>query len=164
MPDPQARLVPRTSDAAGEPFDWFLRIPNRLHLLKPVRELVAATCRAHGLGEDDIQELLLAVSELVNNAIEHVQGRRPDGYHEVDVSFGVFEGRAVGRIVDEGEQNISQADFDDAGRPGLDDSRGRGLFLVRSYVDSIRVRRLEGVGTEIRFEKRLRGGAAGGGA
>jgi serine/threonine-protein kinase RsbW len=154
--DPRAR--PRTEPPEDDPFDWFLRIPNRLDLMSPVRALLAATCDLRGATEEEKQEILLAVSEVVNNAIEHVAGRGPDGYHEVDVRFGIRRGRAVCCILDEGEGGIVQGDFEGANVPPPDSDRGRGLFLVRAYVDEIRVRQTPGVGTEVRFVKRLQGG------
>lgn len=154
-----SRAAPRTPEPPkGEPFDWFIRIPNRLELMRSVRALLAATCESHGVDEEATQEILLAVSEIVNNSIEHVEGRGSSGYHEVDVRFGISDGTAVGRILDEGEGGIDQADFSDAATPSLDSDRGRGLVLIREYVDELKVTPIPGVGTEIRFVKRLRGG------
>jgi len=144
----------------GDPYDWSLRIPNRLDLLSSVRALVGSTCELHGVEGDAREELLLAVSELVNNAIEHVRGKGDGGFHEVSLRFGIAAGRAVGAVVDEGEGGIAQGSFDGAGMPALDDDRGRGLFLIKAYVDDVRVTAIPGVGTEIRFEKRVGGGGA----
>ncbi len=157
MPDPESPPRIRSAGPAEDPFDWFIRIPNRLELMKPVRDLVAATCQSHGADEEALQELLLAVTEIVNNSIEHVAGRGEGGYHEVDFHFGVRDRVAVGRIVDEGEDGIRQGDFDGAQQPSLDCDRGRGLLLIRVYLDEVRVREVPGVGTEIRFVKDLRG-------
>jgi anti-sigma regulatory factor (Ser/Thr protein kinase) len=152
----------RTEAGDGEPFDWFLRIPNRLELMKPIRSLVSSTCESHGADEEALQELLLAVSEIVNNSIEHVKGRGDGGYHEVDFRFGVRDGVASGCVVDEGEGGVAQSDFDGASQPSMDSDRGRGLLLIKVYLDTITVRTVPGVGTEIRFTKRIDG--AGGGA
>jgi anti-sigma regulatory factor (Ser/Thr protein kinase) len=162
MASPEPRTQARSGPQPGDPFDWFVRVPNRLEAVKSLRALLASTCEQHGVDEEATQELLLTVSEIVNNSIEHVAGRGPGGYHEVDVRFGIAGGRAVGVILDEGEGGVGQSDFDGAAVPGIDDGRGRGLFLIRVYVDDIRVARIPGVGTEVRFEKRL-GGAGGGG-
>jgi anti-sigma regulatory factor (Ser/Thr protein kinase) len=154
-----SRAEPRTPEpTGGEPFDWFLRIPNRLEGVRTVRALLAATCENHGVDEEATQELLLAVSEIVNNSIEHVAGRGDSGYHEVDLRFGIGEGRAVGCVLDEGEGGIGQDDFEVASTPTLENDRGRGLFLIRAYVDELKVTPIPGVGTEIRFVKVLRGG------
>jgi len=140
-----------------DPFDWSLRIPNRLDLVSSVRALVGSTCDLHGVEGDAREELLLAVSELVNNAIEHGPGRGDGGYHEVGLRFGIGGGSAVGAVLDEGEGVIGQGSFDGAGMPTLDEDRGRGLFLIKAYVDEIRVTPIPGVGTEVRFVKRLGG-------
>ena len=155
--EPKAAMSGRTDAASGDPVDWTLRIPNRLELMTAVRALVGATCDMHGVEGDPREELLLAVSELVNNSIEHVQGPGADGRHEVEVRFGIAAGVAVGTVLDGGEGAVGQGTFDNAVVPGLDDDRGRGLFLIKAYVDDIRVTAVPGTGTEIRFEKRLGG-------
>jgi serine/threonine-protein kinase RsbW len=149
-----------------DPFDWFIRIPNRLDLVHAVRGLARSTCEVQGVDMEEMQELLLVLTEVVNNAIEHVEGRGPNGYHEVDVQFGISargnEGTVVCRVVDEGEGAVEQGDFEVASAPDIQSDRGRGLFLVRAYVDELKVSPLPGVGTEIRFVKKVRLGAEGG--
>ena len=161
-----SRMEPRASVRSGrqveDPFDWFIRIPNRLEHMRSIRALLASTCEGHGVGEETAQELALAVSEIVNNSIEHVKGKGPDGYHEVDFTFGIGGGRAVGTVLDEGTGGIAQKDFETAFTPTLENDRGRGLYLIRAYVDELTVREIPGVGTEIRFVKNLGAGAEGG--
>jgi len=159
MPRTEPRMSARPQPPAGDPFDWFIRIPNRLNLMRSVRALLASTCEIHGVDEDATQEILLAVSEIVNNSIEHVKGRGEDGYHEVDFRFGIGAGSAVGTVLDEGTGGIVQKDFEGTATPSLENDRGRGLFLIRAYVDELEVREIPGIGTEIRFVKHLRGGA-----
>ena len=158
-----SRTEPRTSTRSepppGDPFDWFIRIPNRLEQMRSIRALLASTCESHGVDEESTQEILLAVSEIVNNSIEHVKGRGPGGYHEVDVRFGIGPSSAVGTVLDEGAGGIAQKDFEVAETPTLENDRGRGLYLIRAYVDELEVREIPGVGTEIRFVKHLRVGA-----
>jgi anti-sigma regulatory factor (Ser/Thr protein kinase) len=154
MPEREPCLQP-CARTESEDWDWFLRIPNRLELTKAIRDLVAASCEMHGVDEDTSQELKLVISEIVNNSIEHVKGRGPDGYHEVDVWFRIRDGLITARIFDEGEGGVGQTDFDEAGRPSFDSDRGRGLLLIKEYVDDIRVRHHPRVGTEVRIEKRF---------
>ena len=121
-----------------------------------LRGLVVAGCMPQRYGA------ALAVSEIVNNSIEHVKGKGPGGYHEVDFTFGIDGGRAVGTVLDEGTGGIAQKDFETAFTPTLENDRGRGLYLIRAYVDELTVREIPGVGTEIRFVKNLGAGAEGG--
>jgi len=157
---------PHAEVREGDPFDWFLRIPNRLDLVHSLRGLARSSCEARGMDPEEMQEVLLVLTEIVNNAIEHVEGRGPGGYHEVDVQFGITPGADAGtvvcRVVDEGEGGIGQEDFASAAVPDLDSDRGRGLLLIRAYVDELKVSPLRGVGTEVRFVKRVRLGAEGG--
>lgn len=159
----EPRTTARSQPPAGDPFDWFIRIPNRLVQMRAVRALLASTCESHEVDEETTQEILLAASEIVNNSIEHVKGRGPGGYHEVDFRFGIGGGSAVGTVLDEGTGGIAQSDFDGSVTPTLENDRGRGLYLIRAYVDELSVREIPGVGTEIRFVKHLRGGAERGG-
>ncbi len=140
----------------GDPLDFHLRIPNRLEMVRALRALLAGTLEGRGVDEEDAQEIQLVVSEIVNNSIEHVRGRGPGGYHEVEILFGVDGDRVVGRVRDEGEGGIQQKDFDRAAPPDVGTDRGRGLFLIQAYVDELSVTPLRGVGTEIRFAKRVR--------
>jgi anti-sigma regulatory factor (Ser/Thr protein kinase) len=166
MAQEQPAMRPHAEVRKGDPFDWFLRIPNRLDLVHSVRGLARSTCEIRGMDMEAMQEVLLVLTEVVNNAIEHVAGRGPGGYHEVDVQFGITpgegEGTVVARVVDEGQGGIGQADFDLAAAPDLGNDRGRGLFLVRAYVDALQVSGIPGVGTEVRFTKRVRLGVEGG--
>jgi serine/threonine-protein kinase RsbW len=156
MPPTEPRTSASMQPQPGDPFDWFIRIPNRLVLMRAVRALLSSTCEAHEVDEEATQEILLAVSEIVNNSIEHVKGSGLDGYHEVDIRFGIGGNSAVGTVLDEGTGGIAQKDFEVAETPTLENDRGRGLYLIRAYVDELVVREIPGVGTEIRFVKHLR--------
>lgn len=149
---PGSRLQPRE----GDPFEWHLRIPNRLEIVRDVRALLASSMESRGVEGEDAQEILLVVSEIVNNSIEHVEGRGPGGYHEVEIRFGVDGDRLVCAVCDEGEGGIRQDDFSGALAPSQDTDRGRGLFLIQAYVDELAVTPRRGLGTEIRFVKKVR--------
>ena len=159
---PQDGSGPNGSEREGDPFDWFLRIPNRLEMVHPLRALLSATLEARGVDEEDAQELLLVASEIVNNSIEHVKGKGPGGYHEVEIRFGLRGDTVVGRVLDEGEGAIGQGDFEGMAAPSIENDRGRGLFLIQAYVDELRVTPVKGAGTEIRFVKKVRRRAEGG--
>lgn len=162
MPTEEPTTSHRLATGPGSPYDWSLRFPNRLEISHSIRAMVRSTCEARCMHEEDLEEILLVVTEIVNNSIEHVHGKGPGGFHEIDLQFGISGGTVVGRVVDEGEGNIGQGDFESAAAPDLDSDRGRGLFLIRAYVDELKVTALPGTGTEILFSKRVRIAAEGG--
>ena len=63
---------------------------------------------------------------------------------------------------DEGVGVIGEDEWLGAAAPDLGMDRGRGLFLVRAYVDELQVSGSRGVGTEVRFSKKVRLGVEGG--
>jgi anti-sigma regulatory factor (Ser/Thr protein kinase) len=116
---------------------------------------------AGGLGGDELDGWNLIFTELVNNAIEH--GCRSPG-DAVGVAWGVSEACVTLAVVEPGECKITERDFDSADADGFaENGRGAGLFLIRAFVDVIRVSPADG-GTEIRITRmRAEPGAGGGG-
>ena len=121
-----------------------------------------------GLGEDlgltlDFDEderfaVAMALREGVNNAIEH--GNRHDGAKRIDVQFLLHRDRLEIRIRDEG-QGFDPGRLPDPLLPqNLLSSSGRGVFLMRNYMDELDLSRTSRRGGEIRMFKRHSGGSA----
>lgn len=97
-------------------------------LLKDLRETV-------GLREDQYFNLLVAVTEAVNNAIVH--GNRMRGDKSVDLIISANDTEVRIEVCDQGE-GFNPEDIADCLHPDniLKDS-GRGIFLIRSLVDQV---------------------------
>ncbi|HET6203306.1 MAG TPA: ATP-binding protein [Planctomycetota bacterium] len=109
-----------------------LRVPH-------LRRTVVAFCRGGGWRGRALQELGLALTEVCNNALEH--GGSADG--RLRVLLDVGPGRIVLRIVGGRAERVGalRRALESCGDlPEGESDRGRGLFLVRAYVDRVQVR------------------------
>ncbi|MFN2488933.1 MAG: SpoIIE family protein phosphatase [Actinomycetota bacterium] len=135
----------------GEPTRELV-LPNEPARIADVRAFVAGFLAEVRASVEASQELLLAVGEAVANACRH--GRRSEGHSEVRVRC-VLDGRDVTVTVsDEGPGFDPQA----VERDGLPDrfaSGGRGLYLMREFVDDLGLD-TSPEGTTVRLTRRVR--------
>jgi anti-sigma regulatory factor (Ser/Thr protein kinase) len=106
------------------------RIPTVLEMVRPVRRLLESLLAGEGWGEDDVADVGLVATEVLQNAVEH--GSRADGRESVEVRCEVSGGEVLIEVADpgtgKGVENLLRHDVD---RPPPEDaSRGRGLYLV----------------------------------
>ena len=111
--------------------------------------------RTIGLDDDTIHWVGVAIRESVINAIKH--GNRHDVSKHVFVEFDSAPGGAPGLMVcvrDQGEG----FDPETVGNPlepgNLLKSSGRGIFLIRNFMDEVWLSRAPQGGMEIRMVKR----------
>src|SRR5262249_54662022 len=107
-----------------------------------------------GFGEDDALNVALAVREATINAIMH--GNRQDPKESVELQLTANGSGIVVRIRDHGRG----FDPERAADPTADDNRlrtsGRGLLLIRAFVDQVKFRKHRAGGMEITLTKRIR--------
>jgi len=117
-----------------------VNIPSNPVFERVVRASADEVGHAIGLTPDRIEDLKLAVSEAVNNAIEHGNGR--EAAKLVEVVFMLDHEKLEVRIRDEGE-GAERVDFArrvveehnlDAGM-----HRGFGMYLINALVDDCEV-------------------------
>jgi serine/threonine-protein kinase RsbW len=106
-----------------------------------------------GLPEDEGFHFALAIREAATNAVIHGNGQDPG--KQVTLTFAVGGGALLAVICDQGQG----FDFKGAADPRLPENRfktsGRGLLLMRSFVDEVTYQHLPGQGTEVRLVKQL---------
>jgi serine/threonine-protein kinase RsbW len=106
-----------------------------------------------GFGEEDQHRIDMAVHETLINAIWH--GNKNDPSKSVWLRFEIFRDRLEIRVRDQG------AGYDPKGVPdplkdeNILNSSGRGIFLIRTFMDEYRVESQAGKGTEVILFKRL---------
>jgi len=105
-----------------------------------------------GLDEDVRSGLSMAVREGMINAILH--GNAYDPGKRVNLSFEQSGRDLIITISDEGKGFIPEEVPDPLAPENLLKESGRGIFLMRAFMDEVRFRKLE-PGTEITLIKRL---------
>ena len=109
-----------------------------------------------GLDEDSIHWVGVAVRESVANAIKH--GNRNDAAKKVFVEFaGTFEGapELSIKVRDQGDGFDPEDVADPLAPENLLKGSGRGIFLIRSFMDEMVLQRAPEGGMEMRMVKRV---------
>jgi len=92
----------------------------------------------------------------VINAIKH--GNRNDSSKRVFVEFGTSMGDVPElsiRVRDQGEGFDFRRDVDPRLPENLEKTNGRGMFLIRNFVDEVRYAHVAGKGTTVYLVKKL---------
>jgi serine/threonine-protein kinase RsbW len=125
--------------------------------LDHVQHVAEEVCRQVGLDEETLHWTSMAVRESVINAIKH--GNKNDASKTVEVDFSVEEQDAERSLVvtvrDQGEGFEASAISNPLAPENILSTNGRGIFLVRQFMDEVTFRRTRDGGTEVRMLKRL---------
>jgi serine/threonine-protein kinase RsbW len=113
--------------------------------------------RMAGLDEDSLHWVSVAVRECVVNAIKH--GNQNDESKRVVVEFSPVPAddpeELVIRVEDEGEGFDPEELADPLAPENILKSSGRGIFLIRSFMDDVQLQRGRTRGMEIRMVKKV---------
>ena len=113
--------------------------------------------RSVGLDEDSLHWVGVAIRESVINAIKH--GNRHDAAKHVFVEFEATTAELVPeltiRVRDQGEGFDPEEVADPLAPENLLKSSGRGIFLIRNFMDDVQLQRAPEGGMEIRMIKRV---------
>jgi len=116
--------------------DQTLKINSNAQSLRLVERLVEDVSQIYNLNEDCYGNMLIAVTEAVNNAIHHGNKNNPDKM--VKIGFEVDNGLLVFSVSDEGPGFDYQSLPDPTDPNNIDKLNGRGVFLMSSLSDSIK--------------------------
>jgi serine/threonine-protein kinase RsbW len=106
-----------------------------------------------GFDEDDQHKIDMAVHESVINAIWH--GNKNDPSKHIWLRFEIFSDRLEIRVRDQGNGYDPSNLPDPLSTDNLLNVSGRGIFLIRTFMDDFRVESRVGQGTEVVLVKRL---------
>ena len=139
-----------------EPLVLRLEFPSSLHVLDTLQAAGEQWCRDAGFDDDAVYGIGVAFREAVVNAIRHGNRETP-GKHvraELQRTVGALRG-VVLTVQDEGAGFDADAVADPLAPENLLKGSGRGVFLMRSFMDDVVIGRGPGGGTEVRMSKFL---------
>lgn len=111
--------------------------PNDVKVLEKVDELAVDVSRNLSFNEDDQDNISIAVTEAVNNAILH--GNQGDPGKKVTVRFLVLENGLQIEVSDEGGGFNPDNVPDPTDEENLLSESGRGLLIIQHLMDEVKL-------------------------
>jgi serine/threonine-protein kinase RsbW len=112
-----------------------------------------------GFGDEEVMQISMAVREAAVNAVLHGNAYSPD--KKVMLSFERTGGDFIITIRDQGKGMDLSRIPNPLAPENLLKTSGRGIFLMRSFMDVVEIRPSE-TGTELKLIKHVHGPTAGG--
>src|SRR5579885_3216379 len=128
-------------------------LDSTLESVDHAEEITVALAKKAGFDEDDLMKIGMAVRESMVNAVVH--GNRYNANKKVRFSVAHHGHRLTIRIADEGEGFDFENLPDPLAPENLMRTSGRGIFLIRSFMDEFEMRRLERSGAEVTLVKNM---------
>ena len=119
-------------------------------------EITLRVAGTAGFDEDEQHRIEMAVHESMINAIWH--GNKNDSSKNVWLQFKIYRDRLEIRIRDQGNGFDPHRIPDPLENDNLLNVSGRGIFLIRAFMDEFKVENINGAGTEVTMVKHLRSG------
>lgn len=114
-----------------------LIIKSDVNELAKVATITEEICIRFGLIEDEIDDISIAVTEAVNNAIKH--GNKEDSTKSIKIVFEVETDRIKIRIKDEGKGFQLEEVKDPRKIENLLKDDGRGILIMKALMDEVKV-------------------------
>ena len=137
-----------------------LEFTSAFEMLDFVQVVSDHVCGSIGMDEDSAHWISVAIRESVINAIKH--GNRNDSSKSVFVEFETTRGsrEAEGpelsiKVRDQGEGFEPEEVADPLAPENLLKSSGRGIFLIRNFMDAVHLQRAPEGGMQIQMIKRV---------
>ena len=110
-------------------------IENTSEATNRVCERILSELEAHDFGQDNVFAVHLALEEVLTNALKH--GNKMDPSKEIKIDYLVSSEKIEVCITDEGVGFIPGTVPDPRSGENLYKVNGRGLFLIRAYMDVV---------------------------
>jgi serine/threonine-protein kinase RsbW len=134
-----------------------LEFTSAFEMLDFVQVVSDHMARDIGLDEDSLHWVSVAIRESVINAIKH--GNRNDSSKHVFIEFETATKSDVPelaiRVRDQGDGFDPETIANPLDPENLLKSSGRGIFLIRNFMDDVQLQRAKEGGMEIRMVKRV---------
>lgn len=112
-----------------------IRISSKSENIILVERMIEDVCDLFNISEDYYGNILVALTEAVNNAIYHGNAANPK--KNIDIYFKSFPGHVSFIVKDEGE-GFNYTNLPDPTDPeNIEKPNGRGVFLMRNLADNV---------------------------
>lgn len=128
-------------------------LESTLESVDNAEELATGMAERAGFEDEDLMKIGMAVRESMVNAVVH--GNRYNANKKVRLSVAHTPDRLTVRISDEGEGFDLESLPDPLAPENLLRTSGRGIFLIRSFMDEFDIRRGERGGMDVTLVKYL---------
>lgn len=142
--------------ALRHPLNIRLEFTSAFEMLDVLQSVSDHFCKEVGFDDDAVHWVSVAVRECVANAIKH--GNKNDVTKSVHVEFtATFNDipQLSIRVRDEGDGFEPEEVADPLAPENLLKGSGRGIFLIRSFMDDVVLQRAPEGGMEMRMTKRV---------
>lgn len=112
-----------------------INFPSRIENLSLVEKMIDKVCEEFKVNEDHYGNILIALTEAVNNAILH--GNKQDPSKNITLTFENKETGLSFVVEDEGEGFDFQHLPDPTDPANLEKPNGRGVFLMKNLADEV---------------------------
>lgn len=109
--------------------------PSAIENIKVAEDLVDEVCRLNNVHEDHFGNVLIAVTEAVNNAIQHGNLSDPDKNVKINVKRNAQDLCFV--VIDDGKGFNFESLPDPTAPENIEKENGRGIFLMKSLADEV---------------------------
>lgn len=132
-----------------------LEVPSRFDHIKVAITVVEGICRILNLDQDQTNELVISLVEACNNSIEHGYGCDKDKTVRVEITFSGF--RVEIEVIDWGKgfDITSVREYNPEDRQELFNYRGRGIFMMKRFMNLVECFRRDDGATVTRMVKNL---------
>jgi serine/threonine-protein kinase RsbW len=116
-------------------FTQRIDFPAKAENIALAEKLIDEACQSQAVHESRYGNILIALTEAVNNAIHH--GNRLDPTKQVTLGYRVDNGRLVFMVSDQGPGFDHEHLPDPTDPQNLEKPHGRGVFLMRALADEV---------------------------
>jgi serine/threonine-protein kinase RsbW len=115
--------------------DQKMKISSKSENMILVERMIEDVCDLFEVGEDNFGNILIAVTEAVNNAIQH--GNKFDASKNIQIWFKSSKNQISFVVQDEGAGFDYTAIPDPTSPENIEKPHGRGIFLMNSLADKV---------------------------
>ena len=132
-----------------EAFDYIeMKVPAKPEYVGVVRLTLSGIASRMGFTYDAIDDLKVAVSEAITNAVQHAYRQKEGG--EIVIGFALYENKLETMVADSGRSFDLEKIRREIGPYRSGDTEflregGLGLYLIESLMDEVKIHQHEGV-------------------